>query len=305
MNDCSFTFVRSIIITDINNLEMTAFNHNTVPTQYINANGTNFAYRRFGKTGGIPLVFIQHFTGTLDNWDPAVTDGFAADREVIIFDNAGIAGSGGEVAYTIKGIAATALEFIDALELKKIDLMAFSMGSFVGQEITLARPDLVNRLILVGSGPRGGEDLASFSPEVWAMFSKEYAQPDELLLETFFSPTATSQEAGRKFLDRIRSRSENRDISINEKVIPAQLAAIAEWGIPKEGSYDYLKEITQPVLIVNGKVDVLFPTINSYILQQNLPDAQLIIYPDSNHGSLFQYTENFVKQATSFLNEVR
>jgi pimeloyl-ACP methyl ester carboxylesterase len=276
--------------------------HHTAPTQYVSGNGTKFAYRRFGKTGTVPLVFFQHFTGTLDNWDPAVTDGIALEREVILFDNAGIASTDGEVASTIKGISETALDFIDALELKEIDIFGFSMGSFVAQQIALDRPQLVRKLILVGSGPRGGEGLSTFSPEVWAMLSKEYAQPDELLLETFFSPTVTSQAAGRKFLDRIRARVNDRDININEKVVPAQLAAIAEWGAPSEGSYEYLKDIKIPVLVVNGKTDVLFPTVNSYILQQHLPDAQLIIYPDSNHASQSQFTENFLTQVSLFLN---
>lgn len=281
---------------------MNNYTHHTAPTQFVTGNGIKFAYRRFGKTGTIPVVFLQHFTGTLDNWDPAVTDGIAKDREVIIFDNAGIASTDGEVADTIKGIAATALNFIDALGLIEIDLFAFSMGSFVGQQITLDRPGLVRKLILVGSGPRGGEGLATFSPEVWAMLTKEYAKPDELLLETFFSPTETSQAAGWKFLGRIRARVIDRDISINEKVVPAQLAAIAEWGAPAEGSYEYLKDIKIPVLIVNGKTDVLFPTVNSYLLQQHLPDAQLVIYPDSNHASQSQFTENFLTQVSLFLN---
>jgi len=281
---------------------MNTYTHNTAPTQFITGNGIQFAYRRFGKTGGLPLVFTQHFTGTLDNWDPAVTNALALEREVILFDNAGVAASGGEVAETIKGIADTALDFIDALGLKKIDLFGFSMGSFVAQQITLERPELVNRLILVGSGPRGGEGLATFSPEVWAMLTTVYDPADELLLDTFFSPTETSQAAGRLFLDRIRSRKEGRDTNINDKVIPAQLAAIAEWGTVKEGSFDYLKELKLPVLVVNGKHDVLFPTINSYLLQQHLPDAQLIIYPDANHASHYQFHENFVKQATLFLD---
>ena len=281
---------------------MNHYTHHTAPTQYVTGNGIRFAYRRFGKTGALPLVFFQHFTGTLDNWDPAVTDGIAKEREVIIFDNAGIASTDGEVANTIKGIAATALDFIDALGLKKIDIFGFSMGSFVAQQITLERPDLVRKLLLVGSGPRGGEGLSTFSPEVWAMLTKEYAQPDELLLETFFSPTETSQAAGWKFLDRIRARTADRDIPINEKVVPAQLAAIAEWGAPSAGSYEYLSSIKIPVLVVNGKTDVLFPTVNSYILQQHLPDAQLIIYPDSNHASQSQFTENFLIQVSLFLN---
>jgi len=281
---------------------MNSYTHLTAPTQYVEVNGIKFAYRRFGKKGNLPLVFFQHFTGTLDNWDPAVTAPLSEEREVILFDNAGIAASGGEVPYTIAGIAKDAIAFIDALGLRKVDLFGFSMGSFTAQEVALNRPELVNKIILVGSGPRGGEGLETFSPEVWAMFNKEYGQPDELLLETFFSPTESSQEAGWLFLDRIRSRKENRDITINDKVIPAQLAAIGEWGRKSTGSYDYLKNIKQPVLVVNGKEDVLFPTFNSYLLQQLLPDAQLIIYPDSNHGSIYQYHEHFVLQANMFLN---
>lgn len=281
---------------------MSTYTHHTAPTRFVDVNGVSFAYRRFGKTGNLPLVFFQHFTGTLDNWDPAVLDPLSEQREVIIFDNAGIASSGGEVPYTIAGIAKDAAAFIDALGLKKVDLFGYSMGSFAAQQIALDRPELVNKMILVGSGPRGGEALDTFSPEVWALFSKEYNQPDELLLDTLFSPTETSQAAGRLFLERIRARKQDRDIAISEKVVPAQLAAIAEWGTKKAGSYEYLKAIKHPVLVVNGKEDVLFPTVNSYILQQHLPDAHLIIYPDSNHGSQYQYHEHFVLQANLFLN---
>lgn len=282
---------------------MSNYTHNTVPTQYIVANGIRFAYRRFGKKQGVPLVFFQHFTGTLDNWDPAVTDILAAERELILFDNAGIASSTGEVATTIAGIAETALIFIDALKLTKIDLFGFSMGSFVAQQIAVQRPQLVNSLILVGSAPRGGQDIETFSKEVWDIFAKEFNPADELLLETFFSPTASSQAAAQLFLDRIRSRREDRDIAINDKVVPAQLAAIAEWGKPYPGSYDYLHQIQQPVLVIGGKTDIIFPTINSYLLQQNLSNAELIIYPDSNHGQIYQFPELFTERAIRFLNQ--
>jgi pimeloyl-ACP methyl ester carboxylesterase len=280
---------------------MDTYTHHTAPTQFVEAGGIRFAYRRFGKKAGLPLVFLQHFTGTLDNWDPAVTDALAADREVILFDNAGIASSSGEVPTTAAAIAADAATFIGALGLTKIDLFGFSMGGFVAQELVLQHPSLVRRLLLVATGPRGGENLATFSPAVWAMFSKEYAQPDELLLETFFSPTDTSQTAGRHFLDRIRARKEGRDVSINDKVVPAQLAAITEWGSAPADSYAYLQHIKQPVLVVNGKEDVLFHTINSYLLQQHLPDAQLILYPDSNHGAIYQYPTQFVAAVNLFL----
>jgi pimeloyl-ACP methyl ester carboxylesterase len=281
---------------------MDTYTHHTAPTQFVEAGGIRFAYRRFGKKAGLPLVFLQHFTGTLDNWDPAVTDALAADREVILFDNAGVASSSGEVPTTAAAIAADAATFIGALGLTKIDLFGFSMGGFVAQEVVLQHPDLVRRLLLVATGPRGGENLATFSPEVWAMFSKEYAQPDELLLETFFSPTTTSQAAGRHFLDRIRARKEGRDVGISDQVVPAQLAAITEWGSSPADSYAYLQAIKQPVLVVNGKEDVLFHTINSYLLQQHLPNAQLLLYPDSNHGAIYQYPAQFVAAVNLFLN---
>lgn len=277
--------------------------HNTAPTQFIDVKGFKFAYRRFGTAGKhLPLVFFQHFTGTLDNWDPAVLDPLSQEREIIIFDNKGIARSEGEPPHTIAEIAADAEAFIEALGLQHIDLFGFSMGSFVAQQVALDRPALVNRIILVGSGPRGGEDLETFSPEVWAFFEKPYVQPDELLLDTFFAPTASSQAAGRLFLDRIRSRRDDRDIAISDKVIPAQLAAIGEWGKKRPGSFDYLSKITHPVLVVTGKTDVIFPTVNSYLLQQHLPDAQLLLYPDSNHGSHYQFHDHFVTQVRLFLN---
>jgi pimeloyl-ACP methyl ester carboxylesterase len=281
---------------------MSNHTHHTAPTQFVDVNGIQIAYRRFGKTGNLPLVFFQHFTGTLDNWDPAVTDPLSEEREIIIFDNRGIAGSGGEPPHTIAEIAKDAEAFIDSLGLSKVDLFGFSMGSFAAQQVAVDRPELVNRIILVGSGPRGGEGLETFLPEVWALFDKQYNQPDELLLDTFFAPTETSQAAGWQFLERIRARKEDRDIAISDKVVPAQLAAISEWGKKREESFEYLKKITHPVLIVNGKEDIIFPTVNSYLLQQNLPNAQLILYPDSNHASQYQFHKNFVLQVKLFLN---
>lgn len=282
---------------------MSSYTTLTVPTSFADVKGTKFAYRRFGKSGKLPLVLCQYFTGTLDNWDPAVLDPLSQEREIIIFDNRGIAGSEGEPPHTIGEIAKDAEDFIAALGLTKIDLLGFSMGSFVAQQVVLDKPELVNRLILVGSGPRGGEGLETFSPEVWALFDKPYDQPDELLLDTFFAPTESSQAKGWAYLERTRSRKEGRDSALSDKVVPSQLAAISEWGKKRAGSFDYLKEIKHPVLIVNGKEDVIFPTVNSYTLQQELADARLIIYPDSSHGSQFQFHENFVLQVELFLNE--
>lgn len=283
---------------------MSSYTTLTVPTSFADVNGTKFAYRRFGKAGKLPLVLFQYFTGTLDNWDPAVLDPLSQQREIIIFNNRGIAGSEGEPPHTIAEIARDAEDFIETLGLTRIDILGFSMGSFVAQQVVLDKPELVNRVILVGSGPRGGEGLETFSPEVWALFDKPYNQPDELLLDTFFAPTETSQATGWAYLERTRSRTQEHDGLLSDKVVPSQLAAISEWGKVRAGSFDYLKEIKHPVLIINGKRDVIFPTINSYTLQQQLPDARLILYPDSSHGSQFQFHENFVIQVNLFLDEI-
>jgi pimeloyl-ACP methyl ester carboxylesterase len=276
--------------------------HLTAPTQFVEANGIRFAYRRFGRAGGVPLVFNQHFTGTMDHWDPAVTDGLAATREVILFNNAGISSTSGEVPTLVEEMAANAAAFIKALGLAKVDVLGFSLGGFVAQELTLHNPALVRRLVLVGTGPRGGEGMATLTPEAQAAFGATYANPDELWLGVFFTSTGTSQAAGRAFLKRFRLRQQGRDPEVNEKVAPAQITAIGKWGVPRWGAFDYLRQIIHPTLVVNGSHDVIIHTANSLILQRNLPNAQLILYPDSNHGSQYQYPALFVADVTRFFD---
>jgi pimeloyl-ACP methyl ester carboxylesterase len=278
--------------------------HQTAPTQFVEANGICFAYRRFGKSGGVPLVFNQHFTGTMDHWDPAVTDGLATTREVILFNNAGISSTSGEVPASVEEMAVNAVAFIRALGLAKVDVLGFSLGGLVAQALTLAEPGLVRRLVLVGTGPRGGEGMATLTPEAQAVFGATYAHPDDVWLGVFFTPTEKSQSAGRAFLERFRLRQQDRDPDVNEKVAPAQIEAISKWGAPRAGAFDYLREITQPALVINGSNDVIIYTVNSFILQQNLPNAQLILYPDSNHGSQYQYPALFVADVTRFLDAV-
>ena len=276
--------------------------HQTAPTQFVEANGIRFAYRRFGKADGVPLVFNMHFTGTMDHWDPLVTDGLAAKREVILFNNAGISSTSGVVPTSVEEMAANAAAFIKALGLAKVDLLGFSLGGLVAQEVTLANPALVRRLILVGTGPRGGEGMATRTPEAQAVFGKTYANPDDVWLAVFFTPSEASQAAGRAFLRRFRLRQQGRDPEVSEKVAPAQIAALGKWGVPRWGAFDYLREIVHPTLVINGSHDVIIYTANSLVLQRNLPNAQLILYPDSNHGSQYQYPSLFVADVTRFLD---
>jgi len=274
----------------------------TVVTSYVEVDGVKFAYRRFGKKKELPLVCTNYLTGTMDNWDPAVIDGFAKDREVIVFDNAGVAASEGKTPDTIAAMARDTAAFIEALGLKKIDLLGFSIGGMVAQQLTYDHPELVRRLILIGTGPQGGERMADYSPQVWALFKKQYEHADELLLDTFFTPTAGSQQAGWSYLSRIRARV-GKEPALTETVVPAQLAAIFSWGKPSANSFEYLKQITQPTLVVHGDQDIICPTVNSVILKEHLPNASLIIYPDTNHAPHYQYPALFLQQASQFLNE--
>jgi len=275
--------------------------HNTAKTQFVAANGVRYAYRKFGSGNRPPLICLQHFRGGLDNWDPLVTDGLAEGGSVILFNNAGIASSGGEPADTISGMARHVLAFVDALGLAKIDLLGFSMGGFVAQQVTLDRPNLVRRLILAGTGPEGGEDMAAYPPEVTKQATQEVPTEDNFLY-LFFEPTPSSQAAGREFWLRRNTRVD-QDRPSSLAAMAAQAAAIGAWGtVPLDDRYKALQAIKQTTLVVNGKHDLLVPTVNSYILQQHLPNATLIIYPDSGHGAIFQFADAFARETNRFLN---
>src|SRR4029077_14041851 len=175
------------------------------------------------------------------------------------------------------------------------DVLGFSIGGFVAQEITLQAPDLVRRLALVGTRPRGGQSMAPLTPEAQQIFGATYKQPEELWLKVHFTDSEASQAAGREFLKRFLRRTENRDPAVNEKVAPAQIEAIGKWGVQREGSFEYLKSILQPTLVANGDNDVSIYSINAWIVQQNIPSAQLIIYPDASHGAQYQSPGRFVR----------
>lgn len=260
-----------------------------------------FAYRRFNQGTGIPVVFTNHFMGNLDTVDPAVIDGLAASREVIVFDSAGVGLSTGEPKSTIADIAADAATFITALGLDRVDVLGHSMGGHVAQWLTYTHPELVRRAILIGTAPRGGvpgdptDGAAGF-------FAAGPNHHDEGWLPIFFGPSERSQAAGRQYVERIRSR-EQRDVAFSDAAVATYSAARVDWGTKGERVQDYLAAIHQPVLVVNGSHDIVIPTINSFTLQQKLPNAKLVLYPDSGHGPHFQYPLDFVAEASRFLDQ--
>jgi pimeloyl-ACP methyl ester carboxylesterase len=280
------------------------YRHVTAPTQFAEANGIRFAYRRFGQEGGTPLLFMQHFRGGMDHWDPVVTDGFAKNRPVILFDNAGVASSSGETPDTIDAMAEHAADFVGALELSQVDLLGFSIGGYVAQTLTIRHPELIRRLILVGTGPRAGQPPQDPKYAEYGGLTdpKTGESPLEAFLNLFFRPSEMSQSAAKAFWARRHARKEDVDMPTSAQTMAAQRAAITEWRQPRGGRFAELKAIIQPTLVVNGHSDIMVPTINSFTLSQNIPNAQLIVYPDSGHGSLFQFPELFVTHGRLFLD---
>jgi pimeloyl-ACP methyl ester carboxylesterase len=278
---------------------MSNYTHETVPTRFVETKGISYAYRRFGKPGTVPLLFLEYFNSNMDSWDPAVTNSLAADHEVILFDNAGVGASGGETPYTVVEMTQHCVAFCRALGLKAIYVVGFSLGGMIAQQLALDHPHLVRRLILLGTGPRGGEGMTftELSPE-------EQADPVAFLLGAFFSPSEASQAAGRDYMKRLDSRKEDRDLPVSRNSAVAQLAAIREWGtIPAIGRYATLKKITHPTLIVHGNKDIVVAPINALILAEHLPNAQLIVYSDSSHGAQYQHAKMFLEHVKLFLSD--
>ena len=275
--------------------------HLTAPTQFVTSNGIRFAYRRFGAETGTPLIFLQHFRGGMDHWDPAVTDGLATNRPVILFNNTGVASSSGETPNTVEAQADDASAFVGAMGLTRVDVLGFSIGGYVAQALTLRHPALVRRLVLVGTKPRAGDDTDRH-PDVNTVGTRHDIPTLEDFQFLFFAPSSSSQAASESFWERRHRRTTDADPPTSKQTMEAQVAAIADWKQPHGEPFADLATITQPTLVINGSHDVMVPTVNSYLLARHIPNAELIIYPDSGHGSLFQYPGLFVAHAARFLD---
>ncbi|WP_159612386.1 alpha/beta fold hydrolase [Glutamicibacter sp. JC586] len=270
------------------------------PAKTINAGGVNFAYRELGPKGGIPVVFFVHLAATLDNWDPRIVDAIAKKRHVITFDQRGVGASSGTVPDTLEAAADDAYNFITALGYDKIDIFSFSMGGFIAQDLVLKHPDLVRKLVLTGTGPRGGRNIDKVvAVTYWDIFRATITRsdPKEFL---FFERNKEGKKAGKAFVERLKERTVDRDKDIAFKALQTQLKAIVKFG---RSAPSDLSKITIPTLIANGDHDRMVPSILSVDLHQRIAGSELIIYPNSGHGGIFQYWEKFAPVAAEFLSE--
>ena len=271
-------------------------------TQRVTAeNAVEYAYRDLGESD-VPLVLLQHFRGNLDNWDPALVDALAANRRVIAFDNVGVGGTTGRTPSTVETMAHDAIAFLDAMSLQTVDLLGFSLGSFVAQEIALVRPDLLRRVVLASSAPQGAAGMHGWAPEVIGAVGGREQNPDGYLA-VFFAPTRTSREAGLQAAQRIFGRTTDRDEPTTWQTRQAQYDAVCAWGIPDHALLQRVAAIDLPVLVANGDSDPMILPRYSHLLAGLLPNARVTIYPDSAHGFLFQHHRRFAADVDAFLDE--
>ena len=282
----------------MNSTQPTVTSYKDAPTDTISAGGVDFAYRDLGPKTGFPVILLTHLAAVLDNWDPRVVDGIAAQHRVIAFDNRGVGASTGSTPNTIEAMAKDAVVFIRALGLEEVDLLGFSMGGMIAQLIAADEPRLVRRVILAGTGPAGGEGISrvtrlSHLDTLRGLLTLQ--DPKQFL---FFTRTPAGRRAGKEFLARLKERTEHRDKAIAVRSYLTQLKAIHRWG--KQQPAD-LSVIRQPVLVANGESDRMVPTKNSTDLARRLPNADLVVYPDAGHGGIFQFHGQFVDAALAFL----
>ena len=278
----------------------TAQTYSQTPTEVISTvNGVDFAYRRIGSGGDVPLVLGGYFASNMDDWDPLIVDGLAADREVIAFDYPGMGGSTGITPATVAELTVDCLGFLRALGLTTVDLLGFSLGGMVAQQMAFEQPEMIRRMVLCGTGPRGGEKMTFTELSI-----DELEDPVALILKSFFTPSEPGQSAGNAYLERLSLRETEHLPPVTLASAEAQLRAIREWGtIPAENRYAMLKAITQPALIVHGNKDVVVDPINAFILEEHLFCATLLVLPDASHGAQSQHADVFLANVRQFLNK--
>jgi pimeloyl-ACP methyl ester carboxylesterase len=283
-----------------NNTTNANYTYATVPTQFVEANGIKFAYRSYGKTGDIPVIYFNHLTANLDNCDPRIMDAIAAHRQIISFDYRGIGATTGRQGESIADMAKDGIAFIHALGFKQVDIVAFSMGGFITQEILLAEPQLVRKAVLAGTGPRGGAGIPDVVGKTYSDIFKGIFTFRDPKFYLFFTQNKIGKLAAKNFLKRLKERTENRDKKVQLYALKKQLNAIKKWG--NENPMD-LSVFKLPVFIVNGNADRMVPSPLSNDMAKRFPNATLKIYPNSGHGGIFQYHEEFISQAIEFLTK--
>lgn len=272
-----------------------------VKTDSINVHGTNFYYRKLGNINeGVPVFFLNHLGATLDNCDPGIMDGIAAKHQIIAFDNRGVGATEGKTPITISEMAKDAVRFIKAMGYEKVDLIGFSMGAFIAQEILLQEPQLVRKAVMTGTGPAGGEGIKNVTKITYLDMLRGYLTFRDPKFYLFFNQNKNGKKAAKEFLDRLKERTENRDRKIRIISFGNQLKAIHSWGLQKPQDLSVIK---QPVLIVNGDNDRMVPSSNTYDLAKRISNAELIVYKDAGHGGIFQNNQEFVKNVLAFLNK--
>jgi pimeloyl-ACP methyl ester carboxylesterase len=277
----------------------TRITHTTAETRFAEAAGVEFAYRRFGLAGSVPLVMLQHFRGNLDNWDPALTDALAGEREVILVDYPGVGLSTGDPSRTIADMARRMIAFTTTLDLDRIDVVGFSIGGFVAQDIALIRPTLVRRLVLAATGPKGAPGMHGWREDI-ATAARGESNPQNLLY-IMFAHTDTSQRKGREFIGRFLERQDDRDAPTSDAARDAQYDAIVEWGIPDHSALQRLAGIQSPTFVIQGDTDLMIPTRLSHLMAGLIPGAEIRIYADAAHGFLFQYPADVAADVNTFL----
>ncbi len=290
--------------TDVTHPALRGGSYSDLPNmQVAAANGIDYAYRDSGPGGttDVPLVLLQRFRGNLDNWDPALIDALASNRRVLAFDNAGVGSSTGATPNTVEQMAYDAIAFIAALDLDPVDLLGFSIGSFVAQQIALTRPALVRRLILASAAPEGAVGMHGWAPDVIGAVGNPQPTPEQYL-DVFFTHSTESRQAGQENLQRMSTRTQDRDKATTWPTRQAQYDAVCRWGIPDHGRLQQLSCLELPVFVANGDSDPMIPPHYSYLLVGLIPQAKVKIYPDAAHGFLFQHAAEFAADVEEFLS---